>query len=62
MQNRYEKPYDLEECTALFGEAVIAFAKRIPLTQVNRSLIDQLVRSGTSIGANFCEADDSESM
>ncbi len=55
------KPYDLEERTALFGEDVICFAKRIPLSQVNRSLIDQVVRAGTGIGANFCEADDSES-
>jgi four helix bundle protein len=55
------KNYDLEERTALFGERVIAFAKRIPATQVTRSLIDQLVRSGTSLGANYCEADDSES-
>ena len=55
------KPYNLEERTALFGEAVIAFAKRVPVTQVTRSLIDQVVRSGTSIGANYCEADDSES-
>jgi four helix bundle protein len=55
------KKYDLEERTALFGEQIIAFAKRIPVTQVTRSLIDQLVRSGASIGANYCEADDSES-
>jgi four helix bundle protein len=55
------KPFDLEERTALFGEAVIAFAKRVVVTQVTRSLIDQVVRSGTSIGANFCEADDAES-
>jgi four helix bundle protein len=55
------KNYDLEERTALFGEAVIAFAKRVPVTQVTRSPIDQLVRSGTSLGANYCEADDSES-
>jgi four helix bundle protein len=55
------KNYDLEERTALFGEAIIAFAKRVPVTQVTRSLIDQLVRSGTSLGANYCEADDSES-
>ena len=55
------KPFDLEERTALFGEAVIAFAKRVPLNQVTRSLIDQVVRAGTSIGANYCEANDAES-
>jgi four helix bundle protein len=54
------KPYDLEERTALFGEAVIAFCKTIPKHEITRPLISQLVRSGTSIGANYCEADDAE--
>ena len=52
------KPYDLEERTALFGEAIIRFAKRIPQDPVNNRLIGQLVGAGTSIGANYCEADD----
>jgi four helix bundle protein len=52
--------YDLEERTAKFGEAVILFAKQVPFNAVNRPLVDQLVRSGTSIGANYCEADDAE--
>ena len=51
-------PYDLEERTALFGEAVISFAKRVPRDVVTLPLISQVVRSGTSIGANYCEADD----
>jgi len=53
--------YDLEERTALFGEAIIAFAKRIPQNVVTLPLIRQLVRCGTSVGANYCEADDSVS-
>ncbi len=53
--------YDLEERTALFGEAIIRIAKQIPQDAVNRRLIDQLVGAGTSVGANFCEADDSYS-
>ena len=53
--------YDLEERTAKFGAAIIIFAKKIPESPVTRSLISQLVRSGTSIGANYCEADDAES-
>jgi four helix bundle protein len=59
-----EKPepvFDLEERTALFGESVIAFAKRIPVTEVTRSLISQVVRAATSIGANYVEADDADS-
>ena len=57
-----DKPeYDLEERTARFGEAIIAFAKKIPISQITRSLVDQIVRSGTSVGANYCEADDASS-
>jgi four helix bundle protein len=55
------KPYDLEERTAVFGEAVIGFARRIPVDPVTQPLIPQLVRSGTSVGANYCEADDAGS-
>ncbi len=54
--------YDLLERTAKFGEAVIRFAKRIPQNPVNNRLIDQLVGCGTSVGANYWEADDAVSM
>lgn len=50
--------YDLEERTARVGEAIIQLAKQIPRSPVNDRLIDQLVGAGTSIGANYCEADD----
>ncbi len=50
--------FDLEERTALFGEAIVRFAKRIPQNPVNNRLISQLVGAGTSVGANYCEADD----
>jgi four helix bundle protein len=53
--------YDLEERTARFGEAVIDFANLIPRTAVTRRLIEQLVGCGTSVGANYCEADDAVS-
>jgi four helix bundle protein len=56
-----KKEYDLEERTALFGERIIAFAKTIPPNLVNRPLIVQIVRAGTSIGANYMEADAAES-
>jgi four helix bundle protein len=55
------KTNDLMERTAKFGEAVIRFAKRIPQNPVNNRLITQLVGAGTSIGANYCEADDAVS-
>jgi four helix bundle protein len=59
--NRSVPKFDLEERTALFGESVIAFAKKIPRTAITLSLISQIVRSGTSVGSNYCEADDAVS-
>lgn len=56
-----KRPFDLEERSARFGEAVIAFAKTVPTNVVTIPLIGQLVRSGTSIGANYCEADEAVS-
>ncbi len=53
--------YDLEERTARFGEAVIRFVRSLRLDQVSRVLVSQLIRSSTSIGANYLEADDSGS-
>ena len=63
MTNQVTTPreYDLEERTAQFGEEVIAFAKRVPINEVTRPLIGQLVRAASSIGANYVEADDSDS-
>ena len=54
-------PEDLTERTARFGESIIRFAKKIPRNAVNNRLIDQLVGAGTSVGANYCEADDAVS-
>jgi len=51
-------PFDLEERTATFGEAIVRFSKKIPRDPTNNRLIDQLVGCGTSIGANYCEANE----
>lgn len=57
-----DKPkYDLEERTATFSENVIDFALTFKRNPVTNPLISQLIRSATSIGANYCEADDAES-
>ena len=55
------RKYDLEERTSRFGEAIIGFARKLPHDPVTTPLISQVVRSGTSIGANYCEADDAVS-
>ena len=55
------KKWDLEERTAKFGENIIIFCKKIPKNPITIPLISQLVKAGTSVGANYCEADDAES-
>ena len=55
------KRYDLEERTAHFGENVVQFARRVALNAISDPIVRQLVRSATSIGANYCEADDAGS-
>jgi four helix bundle protein len=56
-----DRKYDLEERTARFGESAIDFASSLKRNSVTSSLITQFVRSATSVGANYCEADDAES-
>ena len=53
--------YDLEERTAKFGESVIFFIKKIPENRINQPLINQVIRSATSIGANYMEANQASS-
>lgn len=61
MSNKNKNKYDLEERTAKFGEEVIAFVKTLPQNTINKILIGQATRSGTSMGANYMEADAAES-
>jgi len=51
-------PFDLEERTAVFGENIVRFSKKIPRGPSNDRLIDQIVGCGTSVGANYCEANE----
>jgi four helix bundle protein len=56
-----DRPYDLADRTASFGEAVIRFARTIRRDAVTLPLVGQLVRSATSVGANYLEADEAGS-
>lgn len=53
--------YNLEERTAKFGEDIIDFVKTLERNAINSSLISQLVRAATSIGANYMEANQASS-
>ncbi len=60
-QNSKSKKYGLGERCSKFGEEIILFCKTIKESNINKSIINQLIRSGTSIGANYMEADCAES-
>ena len=55
-----ERKYDLEERTGKFGRDVLDFCRKVPVSAISRTLVNQLVRSATSVGANYCEADDAQ--
>ncbi len=52
----FKNKYDLEERTAKFGEEIIRFCRTLKQDSITKPIITQLVRSGTSIGANYMEA------
>ena len=54
-----DKVYDLEERTALFAERVRDFCLKLPKNAANAVYIPQLLRAGSSPGANYIEANES---
>lgn len=61
MTNENKKEYNLEKRTVKFSEDVIIFARALKKDTINIPLIDQLVRSATSVGANYFEANGASS-
>lgn len=59
--NSNQKKFDLEERTANFGETIIKFCKSAAYNHIDKVLINQLVRSATSVGANYMEANGADS-
>lgn len=53
------KTYDLEERTAVFAEQIRDFCLRLPRNAANQQYIPQLLRAGSSPGANYIEANES---
>jgi four helix bundle protein len=54
--NKYR---ELEERTTDFARRVIRLCKALPKDVINRRLIDQIIRSSGSVGANYREANES---
>lgn len=53
--------FDLEERTAKFAEKIIELCKNIKITVITEPIVKQLIRAGTSVGANYCEANNASS-
>ena len=56
------KTYDLEERTSLFSENIIDLCKKAEKNVITFPIIGQLIDSGTSIGANYFEANGASSI
>jgi len=52
------RKYDLEERTLEFAKQIIRLCKKLPNNTINLKLIDQIIRSAGSVGANYREAND----
>jgi four helix bundle protein len=57
-----ETPYDLRERALQFAVMVVEFVESLPPGVVSWEIGRQLVKSGTSVGANFEEGDVAESV
>ena len=55
------KNYNLIERTEKFSQNIVKFCLKIPKNIITIPIIEQLLRAGTSVGANYSEADDAES-
>ena len=53
--------FELEKRTLDFSKKLINVLRQLPRDLVNNTLMSQLIRSGTSIGANYREANGAES-
>jgi four helix bundle protein len=52
------KIYDLEKRTLEFSKIIIRLCNKLNKTVVNIELIKQIIRSGSSVGANYREANE----
>lgn len=59
--NKFSNNYNLEERTAKFGELIIDLCKKLQQDSISIPIVNQLIRSSTSIGANYMEANGASS-
>ena len=59
--NKLPNKYPLEERTTKYGEGIVKFCKLLTKDSLTTPLATQLLRAGTSIGANYMEANNASS-
>ena len=52
--------YPLEDRVLEFGKRIVRLCQALPKNIINTPLINQIIRSGTAIGANYCEANETK--
>ena len=57
-KNQNSTQYDLEERTFKFARRAVSFCKGLPKTVIEGEISKQLVRTATSVGANYIEANE----
>ncbi len=55
------KNYDLGDRTFKFSQDLLKFCRKARQDHITKPIVSQLIRAGTSIGANYCEADSANS-
>lgn len=59
--SEFSGKYDLEDRTVIFSSEIIKLCQSVKEDNITRPIVNQLVRSGTSVGANYCEANNASS-
>ncbi len=55
---RNSKRYDLEERTLRFAKEIIEFVNILPKTMANVEIMKQIIKSSSSVGSNYIEANE----
>jgi four helix bundle protein len=61
VQETTERMYDLQQRLIVYAVSIIHIIEQLPTTPTGRHISSQLLRSGTSVAANYGEAQSAES-
>ncbi len=56
MNQNENKKYDLQDRTTEYGKSIVRFCRTLKTDPISLPIIVQIVKSSTSIGANYMEA------